>query len=122
MTASQKNFETENKKRDKAQVRAHVCLLWERMWELPWPGKAGLSAWSAYKALLRLAWYHGELIPAGVSVRISVSMRQWAEILGAGLETTQRAQNRLKQELLIRRDGRGHGPNPGAFVLLTGVS
>ena len=49
-------------------------------------------------------------------------MRQWAELLGAGSEATQNAQNWLKEELLIRRDGRGHGPTPGAFVLLTAVS
>src|SRR5215208_910075 len=49
-------------------------------------------------------------------------MRQWAELLGSGSEATQNAQNWLKRERLIRRDGRGHGPTPGAFVLLTGVS
>lgn|SRR5215203_1523167 len=120
MITPQTNRSTENRVRDKSKVRPVICYLWERMWELSWPGKAGLSALSAYKALLRLAWHHGELIPAGV--RISVSMRQWAELLGSGSEATQNAQNWLKRERLIRRDGRGHGPTPGAFVLLTGVS
>ena len=89
MVTQQTNRGTENRVRDKSKVRLVICYLWERMWELSWPGKAGLSALSAYKALLRLAWYHGELIPAGV--RISVSMRQWAELLGAGSEATQNA-------------------------------
>jgi hypothetical protein len=46
---------------DREAVRLIVAYLWEIMWERDWPGSRGLSAWSAYKALLWLAWRHGAL-------------------------------------------------------------
>jgi hypothetical protein len=112
---------------DREAIRAVVSYLWESMWERDWPGIRGLSAWSAYKSLLWLAWRHGALHgpdgqPLAAGLRISVSMRQWAELSGVTLPTINDARKWLVRERLIRRDGRGSGPESGAFVLLVGAS
>jgi hypothetical protein len=104
--------------RDRNKVRAVLAALDEDIYLRPWKGKAGLTDRSAYIALLRVAWYHGELIPTS-GVRVSISMREWAEKTGVRLPTINKAQKRLMFEYeLIRRDGRGKGPQSGAFVLL----
>ncbi len=96
-----------------------MAHLWDASWSREWSGMSGLTAWSAYKTLLLAARHHGDLIPAGV--RISISMRQWAERTGVGMEAANKARKLLMREELIRRDGRGRGPESGAFVLLTGA-
>jgi hypothetical protein len=108
----------EHRIRDLIQVRAIAANLAEDIWAKPWMGKAGLTDRSAYVALLRIGWHHGEIIPAS-GVRVSVSMRKWAEKAGVRLPTINQARKRLRDEHgLIRRDGRGEGPESGAFVLL----
>jgi hypothetical protein len=114
----------EHRIRDPEKVRAVIAALAEDIWARPWKGMAGLTDRSAYIALLRIAWHHGEIIPAS-GVRVSVSMRAWAEKTGVQLPTITKARKRLtneqglnEQHALIRRDGRGEGPQSGAFVLL----
>jgi hypothetical protein len=108
----------EHRIRDLEKVRAVVAHLTEDIWARPWKGKGGLTDRSAYVAQLRIAWYHGEIIPAS-GVRVSVSMRGWAEKAAVRLPTINQARKRLRDEHgLIRRDGRGEGPESGAFVLL----
>jgi hypothetical protein len=112
---------------DREAVRTVVSYLWASMWERDWPGMRGLSAWSAYKSLLWLAWRCGALRgpdgqPLAAGLRISLSMRQWAELAGFSLATVNEARKWLERERLIRRDGRGSGPDSGAFVLLVGVA
>ena len=108
------------RRRNLREVRLVVRALANDLYSKPWKGKSGLTDRSAYIALLRLAWAHGELIPAS-GVWVSVSMRQWAELAGVRLPTINKTKARLTHEhALIRRDGRGHGPRNGAFVLLCG--
>src|SRR5215210_4568398 len=111
---------------DKEAARAVVFYLWVAMWARDWPGMRGLTAWSAYKALLWLAWRYGTLRgpdgqPLAAGLRISLSMRQWVELAGVSLPTINTARKWLEREHLIQRDGRGSGPESGAFVLLVGA-
>jgi hypothetical protein len=72
-----------------------------------------------YVALLRFARRHGELIPSGV--RVSVSVRDLAQEAAVGsTRTVVKALDRLRIEhRLIRRDGTGSGPKSGSLVLLS---
>jgi hypothetical protein len=104
--------------RNPEEVRIVVAALANDVYSRSWKGKSGLTDRSAYIAALRVARAHGELIPSS-GIRISLSMRQWAEMSGVRLPTINEAQKRLVHEhKLIRRDGRGKGPQSGAFVLL----
>ena len=105
---------------NRKKVRETLGNLCTSLWAEEWKRRAGLTARSVYIALLRVAYHHGDLIPAGV--RVSIAMRQLALQAGVSLPPLNRAIKRLTYEHgLIRRDGRGEGPKSGAFVLLTGV-
>lgn len=94
-----------------------VAHLWDTSFGKSWKGRQGLTDWSAYKILLRVAWHHGELIPAGV--KVSLSVRQWAELAAISDSTLNAMYKRLRLERrLIRRENWGEGPKAGSFVLL----
>lgn len=113
-----------SKYREPEPVQAIVEGLWVASFARPWKGKQGLTDWSAYKALLRCAYHHGTLIEAGV--RLSLSVRQWAElaavnkstIVGGGKNSVGVEKRLTLDHGLIRRDGRGEGEKSRAFVLL----
>ena len=105
--------------RDK--VREILKELSAAVWAEEWKGRAGLTARSVYVALLRVAYHHGHLIPAGV--RVSIAMRQLALQAGVSLPALNRAIRRLTYEHgLIRRDGRGEGPNRACLYSLRGCA
>lgn len=95
-----------------------------------WSGMGGKSERSAYAALIVEAREHGELIPGGV--RVSLSLRAWAVEAAVsrramldywkGGERKDGIITRLKRRGLIRSDsfGRRDGDS-GAFVLVTPV-
>lgn len=101
-----------------AAARELLVSLENATWGRDWKGKAGLTDRSVYMALMRKAWHHGTLIPSGV--KVSVALRPLAIEAGMSKPTLLAAIKRLTQsDELIRRDGRGRGPESGAFVLLT---
>lgn len=95
-----------------------------------WSGMGGKSERSAYAALIVEAREHGELIPGGI--RVSLSLRGWAIEAAVsrramldywkGGERKDGIVSRLKRRGLIRSDsfGRRDGDS-GAFVLVTPV-
>ncbi len=90
-----------------------------RLWRIGWRGMGELSARDVYVALIKAGRSHGELIPAGV--RISISVRALALSAAVSKRTAHYAIKRLKAAGLIRSDNAERsGTRSGALVLLIG--
>lgn len=98
------------------QVQDLVEDLLHRLMSQPWPGKSGKSTRSLLKALLAVAWQHGQRHPEGVEVSVS-----WAELLErasiGSAATLRRSFIRLEQEGWLRRGAKGREHQSGSLVL-----
>jgi DNA-binding transcriptional ArsR family regulator len=89
-----------------------------RLWRLEWRGMGELSARDVYVALLLAGRTHGELIPAGV--RVSISVRALALAAAVSKRTAHYALKRLKSAGVVRADNSDRtGTKSGALVLLS---
>ena len=99
------------------QLAEHV--LWGKSyWATLWKGKRGLTAWSLYRALARVAWIHGALHDDGVEV--SLSTRALAEEAAIGHKAALKGLEILCGANLAKRSEPGAGTRAGKIVLLTG--
>ena len=88
------------------------------LWGHEWRGMGELSARDVYVALIKAGRDHGELIPAGV--RVSISVRALALAAAVSKRTAHYALKRLKTARLVRSDNaERRGTHSGALVLLT---
>lgn len=82
-----------------------------------WRGMGARSARDVMVSLIKAGRVHGEKIPAGV--RVSISVRALALAAAVSLPTAQKAIRRLREAGYIRRDDRDRtGTNAGALVLV----
>jgi putative DNA primase/helicase len=82
-----------------------------------WRGMGGRTRKSVMVSLIKIAREHGEKIPAGV--RLSISVRALALAAAVSLPTAQKAIRRLRESGYLRRDDRGRsGTEAGALVLV----
>lgn len=89
-----------------------------RLWRIGWRGMGELSARDVYVALIKAGRSHGELIPAGV--RVSISVRALALAAAVSKRTAHYALKRLKSAGVVRADnGDRAGTKSGALVLLS---
>jgi DNA-binding MarR family transcriptional regulator len=94
-----------------------IRTLENRWWSTAWRKVGGKTEASIVRALLTLAKRHGELIPAGV--RVSISVRDLALMAGVSFVTVSKATKRLREKGWLRKDdGMRNGTEAGAFVLL----
>ena len=99
------------------QLAEHV--LWGKSyWATLWKGKGGLTAWSLYRALARMAWIHGMLHEEGVEV--SLSTRALAEEAAIGHKAALKGLENLCGANLAKRSEPGAGTRAGKIVLSTG--
>ena len=89
-----------------------------RLWRIEWRGMGELSARDVYVALIKAGREHGELIPAGV--RVSISVRALALASAVSKRTAHYALKRLKAAGVVRADNaERRGTKSGALVLLS---
>jgi hypothetical protein len=99
------------------QLVEHV--LWGKSyWATLWKGKGGLTAWSLYRALARMAWIHGMLHEEGAEV--SLSTRALAEEAAIWHKAALNGLEILCGANLAKRSEPGAGTRAGKIVLLTG--
>jgi hypothetical protein len=87
------------------------------LWRREWRGMGELSGRDVYVALIKAGRSHGELIPGGV--RVSISVRALALAAAVSKRTAHYAIKRLKAAGVIRADNAGRsGTESGALVLI----
>lgn len=111
----QANVEPPTKVSD--EVRATLGALWEEAMSDAWQTQAGKSARSLYKALLRLAFHHGQRNPHGIEVSVSWGQLQQEADLGSSA-TLRNSLLFLEEKQLLRRGAQAEGEKSGSFVLL----
>jgi hypothetical protein len=98
------------------QLVEHV--VWGMLyWATIWKGKEGVTAWSLYRAIARLAWIHGVLLEDGVEV--SISTRALAEEAAVGHKAALNGLKILYGANLAKRSESGTSTRAGKIVLLT---
>jgi hypothetical protein len=109
--------EYRRRKRLSREALELVKVLEKMWWSTAWKKVGGKTEASIVRALLALAKRHGESIPAGM--RVSISVRDLALIAGVSFVTVSRATKRLRQRGWVRKDDNDRsGPEAGAFILL----
>jgi hypothetical protein len=94
-------------------------VLWGKPnWATLWKGKKGLTAWSVYRAVIRLAWLYGRFHPDGVEV--SIATRPLADKAAVWKKAALNGLNTLYGANLAKRSESGTGERAGKIVLLTG--
>jgi DNA-binding transcriptional ArsR family regulator len=101
-----------------AEAREALDSIEARLWRIGWRGMGELSARDVYVALIKAGRSHGELIPSGV--RVSISVRALALAAAVSKRTAHYALKRLKSGGVVRADnGERAGTQSGALVLLS---
>jgi hypothetical protein len=105
-------------RRAASEVLEALEMIEAKLWQLEWRGMGWLSARDVYVTLIKTGRTHGELIPAGV--RVSISIRELALGAAVSKRTAHYALKRLKATGLVRADNATRaGTKSGALVLLS---